>query len=168
MNNYLTKIESELGNWRELPENPFKKRLHYAVFSSLNDQLIDQALYEAIFQLNENNGNNRLIFKSFLDVVGRIPNLLIQRNKRWEEVESFQDSSLVNEGFYITGEKLNWLGIYHPDNYFVLGTSQNGLEDVCKHVYGHVDWVQEFINQYETGKLEIYQQDFEELKRHLL
>lgn len=165
---YILNIERELGNWRKLPEYPFQGNLDFAVFSSPNDLLIDRSLYETIFDMNKALGNKKLILKAILDTIGKAPDLLVQKEKCWEGIDEFLGTNLVFEGFYITGDKLNWLGIYHPDNYFVLGAPKAWIDQVCNSVYGHSDWAGEFITQYEGNKLEIYYEDFKELKRNLL
>lgn len=165
---YLSKIEQGLGDWRHLPDYPFKIELEYAVFPSLNGELIDEVIYDAIFNMNKRLGNSKLILKSFLDVNNTKPDLLVQKEINWTEVDKFQASNLVYEGFYTTGDKVNWLGIYHPDDYFIVGVKKEMLEDLCLKVYGHLNWKQEFIQKYENGQLEIYREDFEELKGSIL
>ncbi|WP_143872003.1 hypothetical protein [Catenovulum sediminis] len=166
--NYISDIERKLGDWRKLPDNPFHQELDYAVFSSSNDQLVDEVLYEAIFELNEALGNDELVFKAFIDVNDKKPDLLVQNQKNWSSFDKFQELNLVYEGFYTSGDKLNWLGIYHPDDYFVVGAPKYVLEKLCLNVYGHLDWKKEISNKYESGQLEIYSEDFEELKKSLL
>ncbi|MCG7534776.1 hypothetical protein [Pseudoalteromonas sp. OOF1S-7] len=166
--NYLSRIEQCLGNWRSLPDYPFQSEVEYAVFPSLNDELIHEALYKAIFEMNERLGNCEIVFKAFVDVNDKIPDLLVQKEISWHDVDKFQASNLVYEGFYTTGDKFNWLGIYHPDDYFIVGVKKEMLEELCRKVYGHLDWKQEFIRRYESGQLEIYKEDFDELKDSLL
>lgn len=165
---YLSKIEKCLGNWRRLPEDPFQGDLHYAVFPSLNDELVDEGLYKAIFDMNTRLGNREIIFKAFVDVNDKAPDLLIQTEICWSNVDKFQGSNLVYEGFYTTGDKFNWLGIYHPDDYFIIGASKILIDELCQKIYGHINWKKEFLSKYEDGQLEIYSEDFKELKKSLL
>ncbi len=165
--NYLSKIEEVRGNWKKLPNNPFKPKLAYAIFPSLDDDFINETLYNGIFDLNRINGNNELIFKSFLDVKCELPNLLVQTQVSWTEFETFQALNLVYEGFYITGSNFSWLGIYHPNDYVIIGSNKKDLFELCVKVYGHTDWKKEFMKYYEDGKLEIYQEDFLKLTKSL-
>ena len=165
---YLSKIEQLLGSWKRLPEYPFHGEFDYAVFPSLNDELVDEVLYEAIFEMNEQLGNREFIFKAFVDVSNKMPDLLVQTQKCWKHVDKFQASNLVYEGFYTTGDRLNWLGIYHPDDYFVVGAKKEILEGLCLKLYGHLDWNREFVSKYEDGHLEMYSEDFEVLNNTLI
>jgi len=165
--NYLSKIEESLGDWKLLPQNPFKLDFEFLIFPSLGDNLINEGVYQEIFSLSTKLGSEDLVFKSFLDVKDKAPDLLVQKLLGWTDFEEFQASNLVYEGFYVTGSNFNWLGIYHPDDYFIIGANREILLELCLKVYGHSDWKMEFKKCYENGELEIYSDDYSELTKSL-
>jgi len=167
--NYLELIETNLGDWKRLPEYPFYDRSWcYAIFSEHTDYMIDEKLYEAIFDLNRELGNSNLICKSLFDNQEKKEALLIQHVKNWAQMDSFQFLDLVNLGFYVAGNKLNWLGIYHRDDYLIIGAPIEQITMLVLRIYGHLDWQQELIKMNEEGSIDIYEEDFAELRSILL
>lgn len=164
MTNYLKEIEKRLGNYKRLPDVPFYSDCNYAVFPALDDNFIDKNLYEALFEANKKIGNNDIIFRAFMDVKGNPPSVIHQKEMNWHEFEVFQESDLVFEGFYITGENMNWLGIYHPDDYVVIGANNELTLFVSKKLYGERSWKSEFDKAFYSGRLEMYKEDYDLLK----
>lgn len=164
---YVSKIEELLGDWKLLPNYPFKLDFGFVIFPSVGDNLINEELYQEMFLLSQKFESENLIFKSFVDMKKELPDLLIQNQPNWKHFDGFQTSNLVYEGFYVTDNNYNWLGIYHPDDYFIIGAKKEILLNLCLKVYGHSDWKMEFKKDYENGKLEIYQADYLELTKCL-
>jgi|GEM_PF-5597831 hypothetical protein len=168
MIDYTLEIEKKLGQWRKLPDNPFLPSYEYVIFPSLDDDLVTHVLYEALFRESEKAGNSIFIVKSIFDIVGDKPGLLIQNQPSWEEFDSFQGSGLSYEGLYITGSEFNWLGIYHPDDYVIIGGESYFIKNLCQNIYGDLDWRSEFEKAYREGRLNMYESDFKDIKNLLL
>ncbi|MBY6093229.1 hypothetical protein [Ferrimonas balearica] len=166
--NYIKEIELKLGNWKLLPGNPFKRDFDVAVFPSVGEELLNERMYSGLVLLNKGLSNNELIFKSLLDIQGKKEDLLIQSIACWDDFEQFQLSNLVYEGFYVTGTNFNWLGIYHPDDYFVIGASHVVISSLCQRIYGHNNWKLAFEKSFQQGELSMYKDDFKMLKESLL
>lgn len=167
MIDYIKEIEKRLGAYNRLPDTPFISKCRYAAFPSLDDDLVSNILYKALFDANEELGNRYFLVKSFLDIKGGAISILKQRELNWPEFEKFQVSSLVYEGFYMTGENLNWLGIYHPHNYIVIGANDYLTSSVTNELYGNDDWQSKFEDAFNDNQLEMYESDYDSLRSKL-
>lgn len=167
MIDYIDEIQERLGSIDKLPSFPFKCCCEYAIFPALGDDFVCKKLYKVLFEENKNFGNKIFIAKSVLDIKGKETSLLMQKEKNWKEFEGFQNSSLVYEGFYLTGENFNWLGIYHPDDYVIVGGDDGFVSSICRILYAGKDWRVAFEQAFKDGKIDMYKKDFEELQKEL-
>lgn len=167
MIDYIIEIERRLGAYNRLPDAPFTSKCRYAAFPSLDDNLVSNSLYQVLFDANKKLGNSYFLVKSFLDIKGEAASILKQSELNWSEFEEFQSSSLVYEGFYMTGENLNWLGIYHPDNYIVIGANDYLTDFVTNKLYGNDDWQSKFEDAFNNNQLEMYESDYDALRKKL-
>lgn len=168
MTNINEKIEGSLGSSKMLPKLPFLIRCKYVLFPSNGEDLIDKKLYEILFTSNQELGNKKFVAKSCLDVKGKDASIIEQKEIDWPAFEAFQNIALVYEGFYITSENFDWLGIYHQNGYTIIGSNDKFTNLVTKKMYGEKDWKNIFENAFNEGLLDIYESDFEELKTNLL
>lgn len=167
MTDYIKEIEQRLGRYKRLPDAPFISNCKYAIFPALDDDFVDEKLYTALFQANKQQGNSFFIVKSLLDIKGNEVSILKQEELNWSEFESFQGTSLVHEGFYITGDNFNWLGIYHNDDYVVVGANDELTSFVTTKLYGNEDWQFHFEEAYINEKMDMYESDYQVLKNSL-
>lgn len=165
MIDYIFEIESRLGEYKKLPSNPFLGDFQYAIFPALDDNLVFKILYEALFHANKALANDFFVAKTILDVIGLAPALLIQKHLNWSEFNTFQGAGLAYEGFYMTGNNFNWLGIYHPDDYVIIGGTGSFSSNICQSIYGNSDWKYEFETAYKNGRMEMYEKDYETIKK---
>jgi len=164
----IKNIEQKLGNYKKLPDFPFNNESNFAVFPSLNEKLIDESLYKALFGANELMGNKSFIAKTLLDIKGRDTSLIQQDKLDWDSFERFQNAPLAYDGLYITGDQFNWLGIYHTNDYVIIGGSREFINVVCNKVYGSSDWLSEFESAFKNGRMDMYKEDYDALKEGLL
>jgi hypothetical protein len=167
MTDYIKKIEERLGEYKRLPKIPFISDCIYALFPASEDDFVDEKLYTALFQANKQQGNNFFIVKPLLDIKGKEVSVLMQEELNWSEFESFQGSSLVYEGFYITGEHFNWLGIYHNNDYVLIGANDELTNFVTTKLYGNGNWQSHFEEAYINEKMDMYESDYQLLKNSL-
>jgi hypothetical protein len=85
----------------------------------------------------------------------------------WSEFERFQGLPLVYEGFYITGNSYNWLGLYHPDDYFIVGANDELTSLVTYQLYGNDDWQSKFEEAFINDQMDMYASDYKALKNNL-
>ncbi len=161
------KIEEKLGNWRALPKFPFKGNLGFAVFSTDSDPSLEEKFGHLLFELNKRQHNVKFFLKTFVDINKSTSHFLEQTQYCWKDIDEFQRKDLAYKGYYISGENLNWLGIYHPNDYFVLGANSREITWFCGEYLGHQDWRTSFKNSYKNGLVDIYEEDFIELTSEL-
>jgi hypothetical protein len=162
------KIENCLGRIDKLPRTPFLTNCKYTVFPSTGEDLIDQKLYEILFCSNKELGNKRFLAKSCLDVKGKSESIIEQLDLDWDAFDSFQGSAFVYEGFYMTSENYDWLGIYHQDGYTVIGSNDKFTEAVTQKMYGQECWKDKLEEAFNNGFLDMYENDYRELISALL
>ncbi len=163
----LTTIEKMLGNYRRLPEYPFNNKGEIAVFPGLDDYLVDEALYRALYKANNLVGNKTFLAQASVGIKGENIPSIQQDGIDWKSFKEYQSLNLVYKGFYMTGENLNWLGIYHLDDYIVVGGNNDFVEIVCNELYGDSDWLSKFEEAYKSGRVAIYEEDFDYLYKSL-
>lgn len=168
MVNYIDKIEKYLGDYKKLPNSPFHSKCEYALFPALNEDLVDKSLYKALFEANKNQGNCVFIANSFLGMKGENNPILEQNEFDWLKFESFQNSPLVYEGFYMTSENFDWLGIYHPDDYIILGGNDELTGIVAKQLYGIENWKTKFDEAFAEGAMNMYEADYRIIQKSLI
>ena len=78
-----------------------------------------------------------------------------------------QENHLTCEGIYITGDAFNWLGIYHYDDYLIVGGSDQFVEDLCLLIYKDLDWKKAFVKAFDEGNISMYESDFDALVAEL-
>tara|TARA_R110002167_G_scaffold137654_1_gene324709 strand:+ start:797 stop:1306 length:510 start_codon:yes stop_codon:yes gene_type:complete len=164
---FIKEIENRLGQYKRLPSTPFNSKCRYAIFPALEDYCVNERLYETLFKANKRLGNSYFIAKSFLDVKGEAISILKQEEMNWAEFERFQGLPLVYEGFYVTGNNFNWLGLYHPDDYFVLGANDELTNLVTYHLYGNDDWQSKLEEAFMNKQMDMYESDYKALKSKL-
>jgi hypothetical protein len=164
----LRNIEKKLGNANLLPDNPFKQKGEIALFPALDEDLVPEKLYAALFKANFVVGNKSFIARAALDIEGADIAIIHQNDLNWDSFESFQALPFVYEGFYMTGERLNWLGIYHTDDYIMLGGNETFIQLVTTYLYGDNDWASRFKCAFENDRMNMYKEDYESLKKRWL
>jgi hypothetical protein len=166
--NLLAVIESKLGSYNKLPNYPFNEMMALAIFPGLDDDLVDERLYKALYKANNAIDNTYFITKAIVSKKGEDSAKLQQAALNWRSFDEFQSLPLVYKGFYMTGENINWLGIYHVDDYIVIGSNDEFIEMICNEIYGHNDWLSEFEKAFESGRMNMYKDDYESIKDSLL
>lgn len=161
-------MKKKLGNQNRLPDYPFNEKMTIAVFPALDDDLVDQNLYNALYSTNEIIGNTSFIIKAAVGTKGVDTATLQQKTLNWTAFDQFQYLPLVHKGFYMTGENIDWLGIYHVDDYIVIGGSNEFIAAVCHEMYGNEDWLAKFEKAFEDGRMNMYKDDYDAIKEKLL
>ncbi len=156
-------VVNKLGDYRKLPNFPFKEKLAYAIFPGAESTFVDECLYKVLFELNEKYDNKKILANPHV-VTSDDENLFIQSTKYdWKSFQEMQDNHLSCEGIYISGSAFNWLGIYHYDDYLIVGGSENFIKDLCNSLYCDSDWKTRFSQAFDNGDISMYQSDYDAL-----
>ena len=160
---FQTIVEKKLGNYMKLPDYPFNKKMAYAIFPGAEENFINETVYGSLFELNAKYGNARLLIKPHFVDINDQALFLKQSHKDWDSFSDLQDNHLTCEGIYLCGDAFNWLGIYHYDDYLIVGGIEDFINDLCDLVYGDSDWRSKFSLAFEEGEISMYQSDFDRL-----
>lgn len=167
-NKLTTNIELQLGNFKKLPNYPFNKKGSFALFPGGENACLNEILYKALVNANTATNNRSFLASAHDFVKSKGASLINQTKLDWTSFNTFQELPLANEGFYMTGELLNWLGIFHYDDYIIIGGNDEFVAMVCNAVYGDSNWLVHFEKAYEEGDIAIYADQFDALKNSLL
>ncbi len=167
INNFQKNVENKLGNYRKLPIYPFNKDVAYAIFPGAEEKFISENLYRALFTINLKFGNQTFLVKPHFTEVSDERLYLQQSVYDWKSFNDMQDNHLVCEGIYLSGNLLNWLGIYHYHDYLIVGGDSDFIRELCITVYGDVDWKARFIHSFDEGEISMYQSDYNLIIRNL-
>ncbi|NRA61887.1 MAG: hypothetical protein HRU25_13465 [Psychrobium sp.] len=160
-------VELELGNFKRLPNYPFNEKMEFAIFPGAEDYYVSKGLYESLFKANKIIGNRYFMAKPHLTESSTEQLFVEQEKLDWNSFNDIQKAHLTSEGIYITGELLNWLGIYHYDDYIIIGGSAEFIKNVCIYMYGNTDWQSKFTLAFLEGEISMYQSDYDALKKCL-
>ena len=160
---FQTIVENKLGHHTKLPNYPFKEKMAYAIFPGAEKNFINETLYGSLFALNSKYGNSQFLVKPHFVGVNDQEFFLRQSYRDWQSFSDMQKNHLTCEGIYLSGNRFNWLGIYHYDDYLIVGGNESFTEDLCTLVYGDSDWKSRFINAFDEGEISMYQSDYDSL-----
>ena len=160
-------IEKKLGNYKLLPDYPFKENVTYAIFPGGMDKFIDRTTYKILFELNAKYGNSELVSKPHFSNINNKKLFLHQTEYNWQAFSDMQEEHMSCEGIYLCGNSLNWLGIYHYDDYLLVGGPTEFINELCILMIGSTNWKDMFIKAYELGDVSMYKSDFDILLKKL-
>lgn len=160
-------IESKLGNYRTLPSFPFKEDFSYAIFPGAEDGFVNEKLYKALLDTNAKFGASKFFTKPHFAGPSEEHLFLKQEVYNWKAFNEMQDNHLACEGIYIAGDNYDWLGIYHYNDYLIIGGSEDFIEALCNLVYEDTDWKKHFSEAFQAGEMSMYQSDYDALVEKL-
>tara|TARA_Y100000588_G_C13852206_1_gene752463 strand:+ start:103 stop:633 length:531 start_codon:yes stop_codon:yes gene_type:complete len=160
-------VESKLGDYKKLPSYPFMEEFSYAVFPGAEDGFVDEKFYAALLNVNSKFGSNQLLIKPHFAGSNEEHLFLKQDLYDWKAFNEMQNEHLTCEGIYFTGNNFDWLGIYHYDDYLIVGAKEPFIKELCGLVYKDSDWKKHFSDAFKNGEISMYQSDYEALVEKL-
>lgn len=128
---------------------------------------MDENFYATLLNVNSKFGSNQLLSKPHFAGPREEHLFLKQDSYDWKAFHEMQDNHLTCEGIYFTGNNFEWLGIYHYDDYLIVGGTENFITELCSLVYEDFDWKKHFSDAFQNGEISMYQSDYDALVKEL-